>query len=164
MSCLTLPSHTIPSQYTCRASEARTILSVNERPIEELSSHIAIAELTQILFFTVQTAIYALAYTGVISPLTAGVISFALIPVEALAAHNTFVHFKPCSRALMTAAAIFMLTVCAGFACSGVVADSAITLCAMGIILNVSRNVSECVDSNHAQQNPVYVQQVLNKK
>lgn len=163
MTYCTLPSHFIPPQYLCRASEAQKILSVNDRPVECTASRIAIAEITQILFFAVQTTIYALAYAGVIPPLAAGLVSIVLIPVEALAAYNTFVHFKPCSRALMTAAAVFMLTVCAGFACMGIIADSAITLCVGGILLHVARNISECVDSSNARKNPLYLQQVLNR-
>lgn len=162
MSCCLLPPEYIPFQYRCRASEARKILSVNNSSVEQVASRIVTAEIIQIVFFSLQTTLYALAYTGAIPSLYTGVVSLFLVPIEAYAAYNTFPHFKPCARALMTAAAIFMLSVCAGFACMGIVTDSAITLCASGIFLHIARNISDGVDAHNASKNPHYVEHVLN--
>jgi hypothetical protein len=146
----------------CRASEAQKILSVNNESLETTASHVAIAEITQIAFFALQTVIYTLAFLEIIPPLWAGITSFILLPIEAVAVYNTLVHYKKCSRLLMTIAAIFMLSVCAGFACMNIIADSTISFCVSGVVLHISRNLSEYFDSRNAQKDPAYKRQVLN--
>lgn len=158
-----LPENWIPSQYMNRANESLRIMSVINRPAKEIAATVALAELVQMLFFVVLTVIYALAFCDVISPQLAGGIALVLLPIEALSSYNTFIHFKPFSRHLLTAAAIFTLTLCAGFALFGFVSDSAIALCAGGIALHLFRNLSECIDAKIAMKNPDYCREVLNE-
>ena len=68
----TLPERYIPTQYLFRATEAKKILSVTDRPPQETASRIALAELGQIILFLTQALLYTLAYVGAISPMSAG--------------------------------------------------------------------------------------------
>lgn len=157
-----IPERYIPSQYICRASEAKKIFSVKDQNPVEIASKIALAELGQIIFFITQTILYSLAFAGILSPMITGIISFILIPAETLCSYNTFVHFKPFSRMILTAATIITLTICAACAIFGIVRDSAITLCIGGIALHLFRNLSECIDARNSQKSAHYRDQILN--
>lgn len=158
-----LPKSILPDQYLFRATEAKKILSVTELTPEEMASRIALAELGQIILFLAQAILFACAYSGVITPFAAGALSAVLIPIEALCSYQTFVHNKPFSRVFLTAASVFTLTLCASLALYGIVKDSAITLCAGGVVLHVFRNLSEFIDARNSKNNPLYRQHVLNE-
>jgi hypothetical protein len=158
-----LPGQCVPQQYIGRAAEAKKILTVDERSTQAIASHVALAELAQVIFFIAQTTIYALAYFQVISPLSAGIVAFVLLPIEGFAAYHTFIHYKTITRILMTIAAIVTLAICAGLACAGIVKDSAITLCVGGIALHVIRNLTECCDAQNAFNNQEYIRNILDR-
>jgi len=161
MSCCVLPSGCVPKQYFGRAKEAQAILTADDRSPEAIASHVALAELTQIILFMAQATIYALAYTQVISPMIAGIASFALLPIQGFVSYHTFIHYRTFTRVLMTIAAVVTLAICAALACMGIVKDSAITLCVGGVALHVFRNLFECFDAQKTFGNPQYRKQVL---
>lgn len=151
-------------QYQFRVREAITIKSISavgEAGIRKRAKIVALAELTQIIFFVTQTIFYSLAFFGMITPQVAGMVVFFLLPIEGICSYHTFVHYKSCSRVVLTLAALFTLSSCAGFALAGVVADSAISLGVGGIFLHLFRNISEMVDSKRAQQQLEYRRDVL---
>jgi hypothetical protein len=158
---LTVPAESIPDQYKSRAADAIDIGTVKgDRDV--IASRIALAELGQIVFFITQTVIFSLAYSGILPPTIAGIISFTLIPLEALCSYNTFLLLRPFSRIIMTAASIVTLSTCAGFALFGIVGDSAITLCGGGVALHLFRNISECIDTAKAKKDPNFRRRLRN--
>ncbi|MCH9625769.1 MAG: hypothetical protein S4CHLAM123_09490 [Chlamydiales bacterium] len=155
-----IPDRFLPLQYVFRASEAKKILSVTEQTPEQTASKIALAELVQVIFFVTQLVFYTLAFCNVISPLAAGGVIMALLPLEAACSYHTFVHYKTFSRVIFTLSAVAALGSCAGLAIGGIVTDSALTLCCGGITLHVFRNLSEYIDSRQLRKNPTYMEQI----
>lgn len=151
-----------PLQYSLRAHEALAIASVQAQPKQRLAAQVALAELVQIIFFATLATVYTLAFTGVIPPLAAGIVALVLLPVGTIAAYNTFIHYKHVSRTFMTIAAVCTLTICALIACYGSVGDSAITLCAGGVLVHSLRNLSEYIDTRKIlATKPDYIKTVL---
>ncbi len=159
-----IPQTYIPQQYIFRAQEGINILSVKEGTATEVASKIALAEAVQLAFFGVQAILYTLAFFGVIPPLAAGIAVLCLIPFEAIASYHTFVHYKQFSRYILTVAAVFTLTMCAGLAAYGVVTDSALTLCGGGIALHLFRNISELIDARKSMQDAHYIHDVMGEE
>jgi hypothetical protein len=163
LSTFSLPDGAYPRQYLYRACESKTIYSSSkDLPVQVLATRIALAELGQFVCFIALTVIFSLAYAGVISPLAAGIVGAGILPVNTFCSYHTFVHYKSCSRVLLTLAAACTLSACAVMAICGVVQDSAITLCGGGIILHLFRNGSEYLDARRAGKDKEYQKNVIN--